>query len=184
MACGTTLCILKPLLAVAAVAAVGMGGYNLATDGCILGSCGSKESNTTLTSHSDAKQPESGCCASKRDAEPTAMLASQESAEPQGCPEAMKAACEAMGECPPGMMAHCEGEAGECPMGGGATASLLVAETTEGAACDAKSECEKACDGQAKTAGQTECETECQTECQTKSEQTAEAEAQTESAEG
>ncbi|MBK7405549.1 MAG: hypothetical protein IPJ41_13190 [Phycisphaerales bacterium] len=34
MAFGSPLCVFKPVLIVAALAAVGMGGYNLATKGC------------------------------------------------------------------------------------------------------------------------------------------------------
>ena len=169
MACGTTLCFFKPVLAVAAVAAIGMGGYNFARTGCLLGSCDAKDANTTLTAVSDAKEPKTGCCPSEREAESTALLASRtETAE--GCSDAMRQACEAMGECPEGMMAHCE-TAGECPMGAQAVQTSLVSDQKVEGECEGASECEKACDGAPKT------------DCQ-EAEQTADAESDTETSEG
>ena len=134
---GTSIAVLKPLAAVGAIALVGMGGYNFATSGCPLGSCSSKNANTALTSNTDSKALDSSCgsCPSMTQPETTALVSHSEGAAADSvCSDAMKAACESMGECPEALMAHCE-TAGECPMGGQAE---LVA--------DKQTECEKACD--------------------------------------
>lgn len=143
MQCGTPLCVFKPLLVVAALAAVGMGGYNLATTGCPLGTCDKPDQSTTLTAANDVRAAESsrGSCAGEVGTE-QAILASvtTDSAAAAGCTDAMRAACETMGECPEGMMAHCQ-SAGECPMAGAKAAQ--VAGHCEGME---PADCQRGCD--------------------------------------
>lgn len=154
MACGTPLCFFKPVLLVAALAGIGMGGYNLATTGCPLGTCSDTAQNTTLTPASNTRPAKSGCGSCVLDGQTEqAMLTSTSSengAENGECPDAMKAACETMGECPEGMMEHCQ-TSGECPMAGAKTQT--VADHCEGMD---QAECEKACEsGSEKPAGPT-----------------------------
>lgn len=169
MACGTPLCFFKPVLAVAAIAAVGMGGFNLATSGCLLGSCHAKAGQaTTLTSTGDASAPKSGCCSGSQEAEPTAMLANMTADDCQGCPDAMREACEADGGCP-AMMSHCE-SGGECPFSGKTAQTSLVADKAadkDAGECPMQGACDKPCDSQDKA------------DCHQKTEQTAEADTET-----
>lgn len=119
MACGT-LCLLKPVIALAGIAAVGIGGYNLASTGCVLGSCGSDQTaNMTAASTPADACPMGGC--SEEKAGHTAMLAADAKgvAEcPSGaaphCSDAMKAACETAGECPMGSEACADMDPAAC----------------------------------------------------------------------
>jgi len=153
MACGTPLCFFKPVLLVAALAGIGMGGYNLATTGCPLGTCKDDQQTTTLTSTSQAQPTKSECgmCPSEAQTDQTVLTGLQaDASQPGTCSDAMRAACDAMGECPDGMMEHCQ-TAGECPMAGAET--QMVADQCEGLD---KTECQKACEaGTEKPAGPT-----------------------------
>lgn len=154
MACGTPLCFFKPVLLIAALAGVGMGGYNLATTGSPLGACNKAEQNTTLTADSSAQPTKSGCgsCPLEGQTEQTMLTStsSETPAEPGQCSDAMKAACEVMGECPEGMMEHCQ-TAGDCPMDGAKTQTVA----NQGEGMD-QAECQKACEsGSEKPAGPT-----------------------------
>jgi hypothetical protein len=150
MQCGTPLCVFKPLLIVASVAALGMGGYNLATTGCPLGSCDAPEQTTDITAVNLEQSELSGrgSCVEQTDGIETAQLVNlDESGE---CSEAMMAHCETGGECPMEMKAHCETD-GECPMG--ASQTEMVALQTE---ANEPSDCQKACEAEnAATAEQT-----------------------------
>ncbi|MFG0244123.1 MAG: hypothetical protein ACF8R9_15165 [Phycisphaerales bacterium JB054] len=168
-----TLSILKPLVAVGALAVGGMGAYNFATTGCLLGSCDAPET-TAMTAASTPV--ESSCCASKQTAETTlvadtadadcatkcsgeesaAELASFESGMTAETCEAMKDACEAAGECPEAMKAACDAGI-DCHATADAT---LVSDTTE-TECSGKTECESKteCEGTSDEVAQLETET-------------------------
>ena len=167
-----TLSILKPLVAVGALAAGGMGAYNFATTGCLLGSCDAPEA-TAMTAA--ATPVESSCCASKQTAEATlvadtaaeadcatecsgeetaAELASFDSGMTAETCEAMKTACDAMGECPESMKAACDAAGMDCHATADAT---LVSDTTE-AECSEKAECETECEGTSDEVAQLETE--------------------------
>lgn len=157
-----TLSVLKPLIAVGALAVGGMGAYNFATTGCPLGSCDATKGTAAVT---PASTPvESSCCSSKKDAETTLVADTKDACEGMTCEsstdavaetvsfdkaaacEAMKAACEAAGECPEAMKAACDAAGMDCHMDQAAEARL-VADTAEGE-CHGKTECE----------GKTECQ--------------------------
>lgn len=169
------LSILKPIVAVGALAVGGMGAYNLTTTGCVLGSCGSAESGAMAAASTPV---ESSCCASKQTAEATlvadtasetdcatkcsgeetvAELASFEPGMTAETCEAMKAACDAAGECPEAMKAACDAAGIDCHATG-AEASL-VADTAEGE-CSGKTECESKteCEGVSDEVAQLETE--------------------------
>ncbi len=69
MISGTPMSILKPILIVGALSAIGMGGYNLATTGSPLGACDASSQSATMTSvsgiDSSAPSDESSACARK-----------------------------------------------------------------------------------------------------------------------
>lgn len=123
MACGTPLCFFKPVLIVAALAGVGMGGYNIATKGCPLGSC-DRGAKAVTASHT-SQTPEGVCPITGRQrGEAGAVLTASENQNPacdgSGCSTDMMAACEAMGVCPMGGAGHCDqADDSACPMGGG-----------------------------------------------------------------
>lgn len=117
MSCGISLCFFKPVLVVAGIAAVGMGGYNFAVTGCPLGGCGGETASRVRTVAAPASEkPE--CCSGESSESSPAMLVSAtvESSTPAGacageaahCSPEMKAACEATGSCPVSAEA-CEG---------------------------------------------------------------------------
>ncbi|VAX42274.1 hypothetical protein MNBD_PLANCTO03-1436 [hydrothermal vent metagenome] len=149
MSSSAALSIFKPILIVGAIAAIGMGGYNLATTGSPLGSCNKANHNTGVLAASDADAPKSSCDMGSYDAKATqAQLADFGTETPkaidmpkgEGCSEAMKAACETMDDCPEAMMAQC-GDAEDCPKG--AAKAGLAADHCE----DKKAtECEKPAD--------------------------------------
>lgn len=170
-----TLSILKPLVAVGALAVGGMGAYNFATTGCPLGSCDAPEA-TAMTAASTPV--ESSCCASKQTTEVTlvadtaaetdcatkcsgeetvAELASFDAGMTAETCEAMKAACDAAGECPEAMKAACDAAGMDCHATADAT---LVSDTTE-TECSGKTECETKteCEGTSDEVAQLETET-------------------------
>lgn len=167
------LSIIKPLVAVGALAVGGMAAFNFSTTGCVLGSCGSEESATMAAASTPV---ESSCCASEKTAEATlvadtssktdcatecsgeetvAELASFDSGMTAETCEAMKAACDAMGECPESMKAACDAAGMDCHATADAT---LVSDTTE-AECSEKAECETECEGTSDEVAQLETET-------------------------
>ena len=154
------LSILKPIIAVGALAVGGMGAYNFSTTGCVLGSCGSADSATMTAA---ATPVESSCCPGEKAAEATlvadtasktdcatkcsdgeavAELASFGSAMTAEACEAMKAACDTAGECPEAMKAACDAAGIDCHATADAT---LVSDTTE-TECESKTECESGSD--------------------------------------
>jgi hypothetical protein len=106
MSCGTPLCFVKPVLILAGIAAVGMGGYNFATKGCPLGGCPVSKhvSNFTTVDHSGDTQgcPLGGCSDSEETGTPGVLLtsgAATSAPAAAGCCEAMKAAAATSAEC-------------------------------------------------------------------------------------
>lgn len=142
-----TLSLLKPVVAVAALAVGGMGAYNFATTGCMLGSCDGDKAAVTAV----ATPVASSCCASEKVAETTLVaetksesdcaMACESEAKTQlvsnEVADAMKAACDYTGECTEAMKAACSAAGIECE---DAASSTLVANTEAGD-CAAKSEC-------------------------------------------
>lgn len=133
MQCGTPLSFFKPVLLVAGLAGVGMGGYNLATTGCPLGTCSSAPDSAMIipaATSTSGDEPASGCCASKA-AELVEANASAEcpqsactESDPEGVTlvsgsETVKGCCESM----PSKATAIE-------------ASLLVADECDAASCD------------------------------------------------
>ena len=119
MSSTAALSIFKPILIVGALAALGMGGYNLATTGSPLGSCNKAGQNTGILAASDADAPKSSCDMGSYDTEATQAQLTDfgtEMAKDAGCCGDKKEAVKAMGECPEGMMAQME-ETSECSMG-------------------------------------------------------------------
>lgn len=126
MLSGTALCFMKPVLVVAGIAAVGMGGYNFATTGCPLGRCeaGTTAGVATPAGHTSTKD---GCpmggCSSEGSSEAVLLTSTTPNEAGHGacagmdaslCSDAMKAACETTGECPMGA-GVCEGmDPAEC----------------------------------------------------------------------
>ncbi len=187
--------ILKPILIVGALAAVGMGGYNLTTTGCVLRSSDTPEQSTTLVSVSDGEKADSSCgsgpCDSEASETTEVELASfdADASKAEGCSDAMKAACEVMGECPEGMMEHCA-DAEDCPTGE-AKVSLVADQSAakESTECDSKAKAD--CDSKGKadydSKGKAECDSKAKAECEKSidAEQTADAEqVETETSEG
>jgi len=147
MSSSAALSIFKPILIVGALAAVGMGGYNLATTGSPLGSCSKAAQSSAVLPVSDA--PKSTCGTSSCDSMTApAQLTTFDAEAPkaadtskgEGCSEAMKAACETMDACPEAMMAQC-GDAADCPKGA-AKAGLAADHCKDKKA----TECEKPAD--------------------------------------
>lgn len=133
----TPLMFVKPVLLVAGLAAVGMGGYNLANTGCPLGSCSnSMHEQTTVTTVSTNENTGSmaGNCsmhmapAAMADADCSMKAAGCDMGDPDydmGCDMAPGAAMVSMqnnAECPHGQcsaedMANCTPDmAADCPM--------------------------------------------------------------------
>lgn len=165
-----TLSLLKPLVAVGALAIGGMGAYNLATTGCPLGTCDAPQGAATAA----ATTPEPLSCCADEQAAQTALVADATDQDcDMGCSgdsvgmvagyastnapamgtcdmsdeacEAMRAACEASGECPESMMAACKASGMDCSAHG-----ELVAETDK-SECTGKTECQQTADQVAQT---------------------------------
>ena len=122
MSCCVAFSAFKPVALVAALALTGVGGYNLISTGCPLGSCktGAAGKSQTVSTTQTESCPMSGCSGSQ-DAEPVAMLVADGATDCESvCTEEMKAAC----------------AEGECPFAAqGAGASLVSDTQTDDAAC-------------------------------------------------
>ena len=126
MSSTVALSLFKPILIVGALAAVGMGGYNLATTGSPLGSCNKTNHNTGVLAASDAEAPESSCAMGSYDAKATQAQLTDfgtETPKAAGCCDDKKETVKAMDECPEGMMAQME-KTGACSMGAANKADL------------------------------------------------------------
>jgi hypothetical protein len=125
-------CVIKPLLAVAGIAAVGMGGYNFATTGCPLGRCESGAASG-VTALVDLGSENAGCslggCSEDKGQHEALLLTSN--ATPAH-------AAASHGACPGMEASHCaEGGAGDalgCPTSADACEDMDPAE------------CEKLCE--------------------------------------
>ncbi len=116
--CGSTSLI--PVLCIAGLGALGVGGYNLVTSGCPLGSCHGDSAKTTLVS---TQTDEGSCPMCPGHAEQGAATLASQTTEDETC------------------------HGGVCPVTGETGATILASETTEAAGCCPEQKSEEDCTG-------------------------------------
>lgn len=134
-------CLLTPVLAIVGLGVLGFGGYNYATSGCPLGSCGKSDASTKVTTVANTPSAEStGCpgsgdCASCPNAGscPEAGACGAGSCSEKG--KAEQAVCPFSGQ--PAIKEASDKSQGHCPSSGSCTPKVEPAtqaeEKTDGA---------------------------------------------------